>query len=92
MDGKKSLKHREKGDSTQPQKVGKKAAEDLISKGAKEITKEWDKSSNNKEIDIIKELFTMNKINNITNNCEIKGKIFICGVTGRSKITDNEST
>ena len=21
----------------------------------------------------------MNKINNITNNCEIKGKIFICG-------------
>jgi len=54
LDGKKSLKHREKGDSTKPQKVGKKAAEYLISKGAKEITKEWNKNGNNKEIDIIK--------------------------------------
>jgi len=39
LDGKKSLKHREKGNSKQPQKVGKKAAEDLISKGEKKKKK-----------------------------------------------------
>ena len=62
LDGKRSLKYKEEGelggeggeDIEQPQKLGKKVAEYLISKGAKEITKEWNKKESDKENDIIK--------------------------------------
>lgn len=58
LDGKKSLKHKEEGDAENPQKLGKKAGEFLISKGVKELTNEWNKSGNNKTNDIIKEIIT----------------------------------
>ncbi len=58
LDGKKSLKHKEEGDAEDPEKLGKKAGEFLISKGVKELTNEWIKTGTNKTKDIIKEIIT----------------------------------
>ena len=54
MDGKKSLKHKEEGNAKFPSQLGKQVANLLISKGAKELTNEWIKNSNNKTSNIIK--------------------------------------
>ncbi len=54
LDGKKSLKHREYGDPIYPNQLGKKVGDYLISKGAKEMTKEWSENINNKNNDILK--------------------------------------
>jgi hydroxymethylbilane synthase len=54
LDGKKSLKHKEEGNAKFPSQLGKHVANLLISKGAKELTNEWIKNSNNKTSNIIK--------------------------------------
>jgi hydroxymethylbilane synthase len=54
LDGKKSLKHKEEGNAKFPHRLGKHVANLLISKGAKELTNEWIKNSNNKTSNIIK--------------------------------------
>lgn len=47
MDGKRSIKIKEQGNGKYPTKLGKKAAEKLIQKGAHEISKEWNNNMNN---------------------------------------------
>ncbi|MDN5845233.1 MAG: hydroxymethylbilane synthase [Candidatus Nitrosocosmicus sp.] len=54
LDGRKSIKVKKQYDAAYPQKLGQIVAEVLISKGAKEITKEWNNTSMN--IDILDEL------------------------------------
>jgi hydroxymethylbilane synthase len=54
LDGKKSLKHKEEGNAKFPRQLGKHVSNLLISKGAKELTNEWIKNSNNKTSNIIK--------------------------------------
>ncbi len=54
LDGKKSLKHKEYGDPKYPKQLGKKVGEYLISKGVKEMTKEWGENINNENNDILK--------------------------------------
>jgi hydroxymethylbilane synthase len=54
LDGKKSLNHKEEGNAKFPCQLGKHVANLLISKGAKELTNEWIKNSNNKTNNIIK--------------------------------------
>jgi hydroxymethylbilane synthase len=54
LDGKRSIKHKEEGNAEYPQNLGKKVADVLVSKGAKEITSEWNDRDINKESDIIK--------------------------------------
>ncbi|MGN6558998.1 MAG: hydroxymethylbilane synthase [Candidatus Nitrosocosmicus sp.] len=54
LDGKRSIKLKEIGNAETPKKLGKKMADQLISKGAKEITIEWSKKDISKETDIIK--------------------------------------
>ncbi len=46
LNGKKSLKIKEKGNADDPEKLGTKVSEILIQKGAKEITTEWSKNIN----------------------------------------------
>lgn len=41
LDGERSLKIKQKGSADYPEKLGKRSAETLIERGAKEITKEW---------------------------------------------------
>ena len=54
LDGRKSIKVKEQYNAAYPRKLGQMVAEVLISKGAKEITKEWNNTSMN--IDILDEL------------------------------------
>ena len=54
LDGRKSIKVRKQYNAAYPRKLGKMVAEVLISKGAKEITKEWNNTSMN--IDTLDEL------------------------------------
>lgn len=54
LDGKRSIKVKEKGNSNDPRQLGKMVAEILISKGAKEITNEW--TNNNMNIEALDEL------------------------------------
>ncbi len=54
LDGRKSIKVKEQYNAAYPRKLGKMVAEVLISKGAKEITKEWNNTSMN--IDTLDEL------------------------------------
>jgi hydroxymethylbilane synthase len=54
LDGKKSLNHKVEGNAKFPCQLGKHVANLLISKGAKELTNEWIKNSNNKTNNIIK--------------------------------------
>ena len=54
LDGRKSIKVKKQYNSAYPQKLGQMVAEVLISKGAKEITKEWNNTSMN--IDTLDEL------------------------------------
>lgn len=55
LDGKKSIKVVMQHSLHDPQKLGKMVAEELISKGAKEITKDWDNNTN-MNIDVLNEL------------------------------------
>jgi hydroxymethylbilane synthase len=50
LDGRKSIKVKKQYNAAHPRKLGKIVAEDLISKGAKEITKEWNNTRMNIEI------------------------------------------
>jgi hydroxymethylbilane synthase len=54
LDGRKSIKVKKQYNAAYPRKLGQMVAEVLISKGAKEITKEWNNTSMN--IDILDEL------------------------------------
>ena len=54
LDGRKSIKVKKQYNAAYPRKLGKMVAEVLISKGAKEITKEWNNTSMN--IDALDEL------------------------------------
>lgn len=54
LDGRKSIKVKKQYNAAYPRKLGQMVAEVLISKGAKEITKEWNSTSMN--IDILDEL------------------------------------
>lgn len=57
LDGKKSIKACRQDGIDYPQKLGKSVAQELLSKGAREITKEWDNNTNNNmNIDILNEL------------------------------------
>jgi len=47
LDGRKSIKVKKQYNAAYPRKLGQKVAEVLISKGAKEITKEWNNTSMN---------------------------------------------
>lgn len=55
IDGSKSVKASKKLDLDQPQKLGSIVAKELISKGAKELTKDWNNNTN-MNIDILTEL------------------------------------
>ena len=55
IDGSKSVKVGIKFSSDYPQKLGKMVAHELISKGAKEITKDWNNNTNI-DIDILNRL------------------------------------
>lgn len=55
LDGKKSIKAVMQHSLHDPQNLGKMVAEELISKGAKEITKDWDNNTN-MNIDVLNEL------------------------------------
>lgn len=58
LDGKKYLKHREKGSADFPERLGEKTGDILISKGAIELTNEWAKNSTNKDNENIKGIIT----------------------------------
>jgi hydroxymethylbilane synthase len=55
LDGRKSIKAGKQHGIDHPKELGKMVAEELISKGAKEITKEWN-NKNNMNIDVLNEL------------------------------------
>jgi hydroxymethylbilane synthase len=54
LDGKRHLKHKEKGSPDFPERLGEKVGDILISKGANELTKEWTKSGINEDSNIVK--------------------------------------
>ena len=55
LDGRKSIKAVKQQGINHAKELGKIVAEELISKGAKEITKEWN-NNNNMNIDVLNEL------------------------------------
>ena len=58
LDGKRYLKHREKGSSDFPERLGEKVGDILISRGATELTNEWVKNGASTDNDIIKGIIT----------------------------------
>jgi hydroxymethylbilane synthase len=58
LDGKRHLKHSEKGSLEFPERLGEKVGDILISKGAMELTSEWVKNGASTDNDIIKGIIT----------------------------------